>query len=179
MPRSAPSVTMSDPKTGGRAGLVAARVLGSNGLMSMSDEELARLRKAFALVDQDGDGRLTYDELGDLTRAMGVERTPDDLWATIEAADMNHDGGIDFVELQRLLGERAMTTDQARAMFRSLDLDGDGYVSREELRACLDKLGGGLTAEAIDELIREADGDADGRIGFAEFARSHRLSARG
>ena len=164
-----------------REALVAAGLLGSNRVMATgwTEEETDRLHRAFALVDQDRDGRLTYDELGDLTRAMGVERSPDDLWATIEAADMDGDGGISFVELQRLLGERVMTTEQARAMFRSIDLDGDGYVSAIELRLCLDKLGGGLGPEAVAELIREADGDADGRIGFAEFARSHRLSGRG
>lgn len=143
-----------------------------------TEEEIARLQRAFALVDQDGDGRLTYDELGDLTRAMGEERSPDDLWATIDAADMNHDGGIDLGELQRLMSARAMSLEQARAMFRALDSDGDGHISRDELRACLTKLDPKLDAAAIDELIREADGDADGRISFTEFARSHRLGGR-
>ncbi|ETK37680.1 EF-hand domain-containing protein [Microbispora sp. ATCC PTA-5024] len=54
-----------------------------------------------------------------------------------------------------------------RRQFASLDDDGDGYITEDELRAHFP----GLPAEAIAELDRVADVDADGRFSLEEFIR--------
>jgi Ca2+-binding EF-hand superfamily protein len=42
--------------------------------------------------------------------------------------------------------------------------DGDGFISGEELRSVMLNLGEKLTMEEIDEMIREADIDGDGKV---------------
>ena len=53
--------------------------------------------------------------------------------------------------------------------FRSFDTDGDGYITLEELIAVLKALGETFTKEEVEDMIREADTDGDGKINFVEF----------
>lgn len=59
--------------------------------------------------------------------------------------------------------------DELRQAFRVFDRNGDGYISAAELRHVMTSLGEKLTEEEVDEMIREADVDGDGRIQWAEF----------
>ncbi len=47
--------------------------------------------------------------------------------------------------------------------------DGNGFISRQELRAVMMNLGEKLTEEECDELVEEADLDGDGQINYEEF----------
>ena len=46
------------------------------------------------------------------------------------------------------------------------DNDGDGYISAPELRQVMMNLGEKLTETEVDEMVREADIDGDGRIDY-------------
>jgi hypothetical protein len=60
--------------------------------------------------------------------------------------------------------------------------DGDGFISGEELRSVMLNLGEKLTMEEIDEMIREADIDGDGKVvlstNFSPFSYRRRVSLR-
>ena len=49
------------------------------------------------------------------------------------------------------------------------DLDGNGLITKEELRKGLDKLGERMSEQEIEALMEEADIDGDGNIDYAEF----------
>ena len=52
------------------------------------------------------------------------------------------------------------------------DRDGNGLISAVELRHVMTNLGKKLTEDELDEMIREADIDGDGRhINYEEFIR--------
>lgn len=68
--------------------------------------------------------------------------------------------GIDDPELERDL----------RAAFSVFDQDGNGYLSREELREAVRVIREDeITDEELEKLIRRADRDGDGQINFDEF----------
>ena len=46
------------------------------------------------------------------------------------------------------------------------DKNGDGYISASELRHVMTTLGEKLTDEEVDEMIREADIDGDGKVNY-------------
>ena len=46
------------------------------------------------------------------------------------------------------------------------DLDGDGFITRDEIRRVMASMGERLTEEEIDNMLREADADGDGRIDY-------------
>merc|ERR1712150_54233 len=55
--------------------------------------------------------------------------------------------------------------------FLECDLDGDGKITREELKDVLRSLKGKMkvTEPAIEKVVKEADADADGQIDLREF----------
>ena len=56
--------------------------------------------------------------------------------------------------------------EERREAFRIFDKDGNGYISRQELQIVMGNLGEHLTDEEVDEMIKEADVDGDGRINY-------------
>ena len=46
------------------------------------------------------------------------------------------------------------------------DKNGDGYISASELRHVMTTLGEKLTDDEVDEMIREADIDWDGKVNY-------------
>merc|ERR1712232_318413 len=60
---------------------------------------------------------------------------------------------------------------QVNEAFKAFDLDGDGSLSREELRRGLVKLGS-TTAEQVDKVIEAMDVGNTGRISYSEFLAS-------
>ncbi len=63
------------------------------------------------------------------------------------------------------------TDDEMMAAFKQFDIDGDGQISRQELKITMTKLCGNLTEEQIDHIIEEVDKDGDGEINYEEFVR--------
>ena len=60
-------------------------------------------------------------------------------------------------------------TAQLRKTFDSCDLNGDGFINREEFHAVLIKLDGDVSAEECLLDFEVADTEGDGYIGFKEF----------
>ena len=59
--------------------------------------------------------------------------------------------------------------EQIRVAFQVYDIDGDGFISTEELRNVMAPFGEPLTDEKIDKIFSEADIDNDGSINYEEF----------
>ncbi|CAH1961282.1 unnamed protein product [Acanthoscelides obtectus] len=57
------------------------------------------------------------------------------------------------------------------AAFQVFDLDGDGYITREELRTAMEMIGESVTESQLTNLIRTADLDNDNRISYEEFVK--------
>ena len=51
-------------------------------------------------------------------------------------------------------------------LFAVFDNDGDGFISPAELRQVMMNLGEKLSEAEVDEMVREADIDGDGRIDY-------------
>jgi Ca2+-binding EF-hand superfamily protein len=56
-----------------------------------------------------------------------------------------------------------------RATFELVDVDGDGYISADELKNLMSKLGQDITATRAVEVVVAADANGDGKISLAEF----------
>ena len=46
---------------------------------NLSEEEIAEFREIFSLVDKDGGGSITGDELGELMDTLGIDATPEEI----------------------------------------------------------------------------------------------------
>ncbi|VDL74311.1 unnamed protein product [Nippostrongylus brasiliensis] len=56
--------------------------------------------------------------------------------------------------------------DDLKGIFREFDLNGDGYIQRDELRSVMQKMGQSPTEEELDAMFNAADQDHDGNIDF-------------
>ena len=59
--------------------------------------------------------------------------------------------------------------EELKQIFRMFDLNGDGLITKQELKQGLHKLGERLNDVEIDALMEEADIDGDGNIDYGEF----------
>ncbi|KAJ2811529.1 hypothetical protein H4S07_002005, partial [Coemansia furcata] len=55
--------------------------------------------------------------------------------------------------------------------FKTFDENGDGFITKSELRKALDKFGMKPSDEDINEMMANADTNKDGHIDFKEFVK--------
>lgn len=146
-----------------------------NPLVNMlSTAQLLEIHEAFAKFDRDGDGHIEAKELATVMRIMGMEPTEQQLQDLITSVDIDGNGKIELEEFANLMARRILMHDgkvELEQAFKLFDADNSGFVTADEIRSLLTTAGGdeALTSAEVDELIKMADPDQDGRISFEEF----------
>ena len=77
-------------------------------------------------------------------------------------------------EFLTMMARKMKDTDseeEIREAFKVFDRDNNGFISAAELRHVMTSIGEKLTDDEVDEMIREADQDGDGRIDYNEFVQ--------
>ncbi|KNC50633.1 EF hand family protein [Thecamonas trahens ATCC 50062] len=148
-----------------------ARRGGLNGIRSLG--------RLFRIIDDSGNGRLSYDELKFGLLDFGLDFSERKVNMVIEAFDRNHDGVIDYNELLR--GLRGKMNKRRRELvlraFDVIDKDGSGVLTIEDLANAYDTslhpdvVSGSATA---DDVLREFLGQwetvkRDGLVDRNEF----------
>ncbi|KKZ59974.1 calmodulin [[Emmonsia] crescens] len=134
----------------------------------------ARLISLSILQDKDGDGQITTKELGTVMRSLGQNPSESELQDMINEVDADNNGTIDFPEFLTMMARKMKDTDseeEIREAFKVFDRDNNGFISAAELRHVMTSIGEKLTDDEVDEMIREADQDGDGRIDYNEFVQ--------
>ena len=68
------------------------------------------------------------------------------------------------------LSEEQVT--ELKTAFAAMDTNGDGQVTKEELKALLSTLGESVDDADFDEMIKIADVNGDGKVDFNEFVKA-------
>ena len=61
---------------------------------------------------------------------------------------------------------------ELKKAFDVMDANKDGVVTKDELKTLLKGLGEEVTDEVVDEMIKIADENGDGKIQFEEFCKA-------
>lgn len=131
-------------------------------------------------------GEITTKELGTVMRSLGQNPSESELQDMINEVDSDNNGTIDFpgeqshaevyappaearasAEFLTMMARKMKDTDseeEIREAFKVFDRDNNGFISAAELRHVMTSIGEKLTDDEVDEMIREADQDGDGRI---------------
>lgn len=63
------------------------------------------------------------------------------------------------------------TYDELKQAFEFFDRDGSGYITKEELRLALNRLGKSCSDKELNAMISVNDDDGNGKISFDEFQK--------
>jgi len=58
-----------------------------------------------------------------------------------------------------------------RDAFEMFDSDGDGYIDASEFKHFMQTFGDKMDDEAVEEIMKEADANGDGKIDYQEFCQ--------
>jgi calcium-dependent protein kinase len=130
--------------------------------------EIDDLKKVFKMIDKNGDGRLTYDELKNgFEQTIGSYLTDLELNKIIQDVDGDNDGFISYEEFLRVAINQKQLLDEKslKIAFERFDVNKDGKLSKEEIKEVL----GTSDNRYINILLDQVDQNNDGYISFQEF----------
>jgi len=138
-----------------------------------SQEEKSELLKTFQMLDANGDGKLTREEIIDgFQRILESENPEEDADAILRQLDNNNSGTIDYTEfvVATINRKTLLSKERLETAFKIFDQDGNGYLTADELREIFNP---GNSKNVDDDVwtqwIREVDDNSDGRISLSEF----------
>ncbi|KAA0192308.1 Calcium-binding protein [Fasciolopsis buskii] len=121
----------------------------------------------FTSCDSDRDGKIGKHELEEAFRRMNAPQ--DQIEKVIKQLDLNGDGVVTLGEYKVALGMTYEPVEAWAQLFKELDTDRSGDISREELQAVFEESGISVLKEAIEEWINEHDRNGDGKLNYQEF----------
>ncbi|KAJ9166714.1 hypothetical protein P3X46_021421 [Hevea brasiliensis] len=135
------------------------------------------LHRIFQNLDKNGDGLLSLEELNWLLERIGINFSLEDLESSVGKSSLNLDEFLSFCDSitkqnddkNEILGEKE-EQDLAKA-FNVFDLNGDGFISCEELQSVLSRLGlwDETSGKDCSYMIHVYDTNFDGVLDFQEF----------
>lgn len=132
---------------------------------------------AFRVFDTNGDGRITAKELNHVLKELGIKMTRNEIKKMIGELDKDGNGTIEYSEFVAMMtapASRESDEFELREAFKCIDLDGNGFISRDELKDAVRKImstDSKVSVQDVEEMMREADTDGNGLIDFDEFVR--------
>ena len=131
-------------------------------------------KNAFQKMDKNGDGQISKGEL----QACGFNDQQVD--ALFALGDTNGDGEIDLQEFISCMCPSASAVvhklsklfkgkEGAAAAFKKIDANGDGLLSKDELKAAVLPNGSKMTSIEVDSIFALGDANGDGEIDLQEF----------
>ncbi len=150
----------------------------------LSNEQVQRFRDAYNIFDKDGDGGVSVHELAHVMRCLGQDASDEDVRRMFNEVDQDGSGEIDFDEFleimknhvvgdgtKKLKNSSDFTEEDWAEAFTVFDLDGDGFITAEELGTVLANMGESLQTFELEEMVQEADSDNDGKLSLEDFVK--------
>ncbi|PRP85535.1 calmodulin-like protein [Planoprotostelium fungivorum] len=143
-------------------------------MLQLSEEDANEFREIFDLVDQDGSGKISPAELGELTKKLGLKYSESQLEMMVREIDIDRNGEIDFEEFITVMSRQVQpsyTPQQLKHAFSVFSTcDKEGHINVNDLEYALtmwttDK----LPREKAHRLIKQISPDSLSEIDYNEF----------
>ena len=154
----------------------------------LTKEQISVFQETFAIFaapDKYGYEIITTRGLRKVLQCLGITPTELELKEMVDEVDIDDDGKINCDEFLIIMGKKMKQTDRKKGCIKDgctndsciketfgiFDDFGNGFVSKAELRNVMINLGERLKDEELDEMIKVADIDLDGRVNYEEFIK--------
>lgn len=143
------------------------------GRLSKTYGNLEQIKQGFRKLDKNGDGMISKPEMA----SAGLSQQ--EVNAIFSIGDTNGDGEIDIDEFIAVmcpsatavvfkLGQAFKGKEGAAAVFKQIDVNGDGLLSKQEMSSAM--IGGSrLSKSEVDAIFKLGDVNGDGEIDMEEF----------
>ena len=145
-------------------------------------QNLVKLLKGeFLNLDADGDGKISTKELADVLKSMRVKLkiSDTDIKRVLKEIDRDQNGIIELKEYFKYMSNKTNHDIVCRALFhrskmrkefQKFDIDDSGFITEDELVEVIRaRTGVELSHYQINEMLKESDANADGKINYEEF----------
>ena len=143
----------------------------------LSEDKIFEFKEAFDIFDQDKDGIITINELGEIMKILGQSTSDEELQLMILEVDIEGNGNIDFKDFLTLMAKKKMENDEhdesennLYQVFHVINQSGTGKINEKELKRVMISLGEvHITDDEIKGMIKEV-GDGE-FISFVQFCK--------
>eukprot|EP00391_Amoebophrya_sp_Ameob2_P012903 CAMPEP_0178998482 /NCGR_PEP_ID=MMETSP0795-20121207/9534_1 /TAXON_ID=88552 /ORGANISM="Amoebophrya sp., Strain Ameob2" /LENGTH=171 /DNA_ID=CAMNT_0020691159 /DNA_START=118 /DNA_END=633 /DNA_ORIENTATION=+ len=132
---------------------------GAGGGQQLSDEDIREFKEIFNLVDSDGSGAISTDELGQLVESVGMKLTHAELQEMINELDSDQSGEIEIDEFIAILCkdlELDYSADQIQQAFKTFSRNApQGLIKMTDLEEALKVYLRGVNQAEINQLLKQ------------------------
>ncbi|KAF7816803.1 putative calcium-binding protein CML44 [Senna tora] len=131
---------------------------------------LTDLQRIFEKLDVNEDGLVSLEELNWLLEKIGFQFSEEELECLVGKQSLDLNDFLFFYESISKQNKDDVERDLVEA-FKVFDLDGDGFITSQELECVLKRLGlwDDKTGKDCRSMICFYDTNSDGRLDFEEF----------
>ena len=137
-----------------------------------TNQEKEKLQNTFILLDLNGDGRLSTDELvSAFNQNFGPDFPADqEVESVMSKLDIDNNGYIDYTEfvMATINKKRLLSKERLMMAFSAFDRDGSGSISPDEIKQVLG-VGTSIPDAEWKSLVKEIDENGDGEVSIEEF----------
>ncbi|KAH9513637.1 putative N-acetyltransferase 8B, partial [Bulinus truncatus] len=137
------------------------------------------IKELFRIFDKNHDNTISSSELGKMLTCMGMQVSDEEVGTLLKELDKNGNGKIEYREFKAFMLDEMRRSEESpleqekaiRLAFKVFDQNGDGVIDASELRTAMKNLGEPLSDRELDDMMKEADIDKDGKINYEEFIK--------
>ncbi|KAG8781261.1 hypothetical protein FRB91_011922 [Serendipita sp. 411] len=188
MSRYGSSLTANIPSSGSRFGGKVQRSRSRrepSGVFTLfQPAQVQQFREAFSLIDQDGDGTVSEEDLKKIFASLGLTANKDVLHELISSrpgGQLDNSGdGVNFMEFLTMMGEHLFEFDGEAELieaFESFDENDTGFVKCEDMRRWLAEVGERMDQAEIDRFLKGPFTDRQGNFNYREWVKVLRVNA--
>jgi len=154
--------------------------------------QIQQFKEAFSLIDQDGDGVVSEQDLKGIFASLGLppskglfedllnDRPGTHQRGTTNDLDDSSVRGVNFTMFLTMMGEHLFEFDTEAELieaFECFDENDSGSVKCDDVRRWLSEVGERMDKDEIDRLLKGPFTDRDGNFNYREWVKVLRVNA--
>ncbi|XP_044518336.1 calmodulin-like protein 4 isoform X1 [Gracilinanus agilis] len=138
----------------------------------LSQDQINEFKECFSLYDKGQRGRIKANDLIVVMRCLGASPTPGEVGRHLLNHKLDRNSELDFSTFLTIMHKQMQQEEPQKEILLAMlmtDKEKKGYITAEELRSKLTKMGERLTNKEVDDLLREANIGPNGKVKYNEF----------